>query len=347
LDAGQGDPAATHLGTSLTGDTAMEQVPLGSSGLMVSRLGHGCMSLSHLPRDDNRAVTVLRQSLDLGITLFDTADRYGNGHNERLLGRAFAGRTDEIVLATKFGFVGDPSDPEGVDGRPDSVRAACEASLRRLGVDVIDLYYLHRVDARVPIEETVGAMADLVSAGKVRALGVSEAAPATIRRAHAVHPIAALQTELSLWSRHAEGGPLNVCRALGITFVAYSPLGIGFLTGSIACRGDVPSGSRLAHSERLAPGNIEANTILLNRLRLLAAELGCRPGQLALAWVLARGHDVVPIPGTRRISHLQENVAAIHASLDAAHLRALDAAFPPDAPAGDRKSAAGLAIVNR
>lgn len=325
----------------------MEQVPLGSSGLMVSRLGHGCMSLSAPPRDDTRAADVLRHALDLGVTFFDTADRYGRGHNEELLGRVFAGRTDEVILATKCGFVGDPADPGGVDGRPEHVTAACDASLRRLGVDVIDLYYLHRVDRRVPIEETVGAMAELVQAGKVRALGLSEAAPATIRRAHAVHPIAALQTELSLWYRHAEEGPLNACRALGITFVAYSPLGVGYLTDTIHSVDDVPPGSRLAHSERLAPGNLERNALLLDRLRGLAAELGCTPAQLALAWVLSRGRDVVPIPGTRNYNHLEENVAAIHATLEPAHLQALDYIFATDAPAGRRKSAAGLAIVNR
>jgi aryl-alcohol dehydrogenase-like predicted oxidoreductase len=325
----------------------MEQVPLGSSGLMVSRLGHGCMSLSDRPRDDASAATVLHHALDLGVTFFDTADRYGGGHNEQLLGRVFAGRMDEIVVATKFGFVGNPADPDGVDGRPEHVRAACEASLRRLGVDAIDLYYLHRVDMRLPIEDTVGAMADLVSAGKVRALGLSEAAPATIRRAHAVHPIAALQTELSLWSRQAESGPLTVCRALGITFVAYSPLGIGFLTGSIHSVDDVPSGSRLARSERLQPGNLEHNRALLHRLRDLAADLGCTPGQLALAWVFSRGRDVVPIPATRRLHHLEENVAAMHAALQPEDLRTLEDIFSPDAPAGRRKSAAGLAIVNR
>ncbi|MPY79735.1 MAG: aldo/keto reductase [Actinophytocola sp.] len=325
----------------------MEQVPLGSSELMVSRLGYACMSLSAMPPDDDRAAAVLRHAFDLGVTFFDTADRYGAGHNERLLGRVFAARADEIVIATKFGFVGDPSDPGGVDGRPEHVRAACDASLRRLGVDVIDLYYLHRVDAGVPIEETVGAMSELVTAGKVRALGLSEAAPATIRRAHAVHPIAALQTELSLWSRDAEAGPLIAARALGITFVACSPLGIGFLTGEILSTQDVSPGSRLGRSERLAPGNLEHNAALVHRLRALAADVGCTPGQLALAWVLARGGDVVPLPGTRNLNHLQANVAAVHAAVDAAHLRTLDAVFALDAPADRRKSAAGLAIVNR
>lgn len=334
----------------MDGDTvssAMEQVPLGSSGLMVSRLGFGCMSPSAPRHDDTSAITVLRHALDLGVTFFDTANKYGKGHNEQLLGRAFAGRMDEIVVATKFGFLGDPGDPKGVDGSPRHVRSACEASLRRLGVDVIDLYYLHRVDANLPIEETVGAMSELVSAGKVRALGLSEAAPATVRRAHAVHPIAALQTELSLWSREAEAGPLAVCRALGITFVAYSPLGIGFLTDTIQSPRDVPQGSRLSRSERLAPGNLDHNATLVSQLRKLAGELGYTSAQLALAWVLSRGRDVVPIPGTRNLHHLEENVAAIHAALDPAHVRTLDAIFTPDAPAGQRKSAAGMRIVHR
>jgi aryl-alcohol dehydrogenase-like predicted oxidoreductase len=325
----------------------MRHVPLGSSGLRVSRLGHGCMRLSDPPRDDALAATVLRHALDLGVTFFDTADRYGKGHNEELLGRVFAGRTDEIVIATKFGFVAKPSDPRGVDGRPEHVRAACEASLRRLGVEAIDLYYLHRVDPHVPIEDTVGAMSELVAAGKVRALGLSEAAPDTIRRAHAVHPIAALQTELSLWSRQPELDALPTCRELGITFVAYSPLGIGFLTGDIRSRADVPAGSRLGRSERLAPGNLEHNTALLGNLRRLAAELCCTPSQLALAWVLSRGGNVVPIPGTRNLHHLESNVAAVHAAVDPTYLRRLDAVFAPDAPAGRRKSAAGMTLVNR
>jgi aryl-alcohol dehydrogenase-like predicted oxidoreductase len=305
------------------------------------------MRLSNPPRDDAEAAAVLRRALDLGVTFFDTADKYGKGHNEELLGRVFAGRSDDIVLATKFGFVASASDPRSVDGRPEHVRAACEASLRRLGVEAIDLYYLHRVDPRVPIEDTVGAMSELVAAGKVRALGLSEAAPDTIRRAHAVHPIAALQTELSLWSRQGELGALPTCRELGITFVAYSPLGVGFLTGDIRSRADVPAGNRLASSERLAPGNLEHNTALLDDLRRLAAELGCTPAHLALAWVLSRGDDVVPIPGTRDRHHLESNVAAVHAVVDPTYLRRLDAIFAPDAPAGRRKSAAGMTLVNR
>lgn len=325
----------------------MRHVPLGSSGLWVSRIGHGCMRLSDPPRDDRLTVAVVHHALELGITYFDTADTYGRGHNEESLGRALAGRTDEVVVATKFGLVPTPADPRGVDGRPDHVRAACEASLRRLGMDAIDLYYLHRVDPRVPIEDTVGAMSELVAAGKVRALGLSEAAPDTIRRAHAVHPIAALQTELSLWSRQAEHGPLETCRSLGITFVAYSPLGIGFLTGAIRSVDDVPNGSRLVRSDRIAPGNLEHNTALLQRLRQLAADLGCTPGQLALAWVLSRGDDVVPIPGTRNLRHLEENVAGAHAVVEPDDLRLLEGVFTPDAPAGQRKSAAGMALVDR
>lgn len=314
---------------------------------MVSRLGFGCLSLSHPPRDDASAAGVLRHALELGITLFDTADRYGRGHNERLIGQAFSGRTDEIVLATKLGFVGDPAEPRPVDGRPDYVRTACEASLRRLRVETIDLYYLHRVDGAVPIEETVGAMAELVEAGKVQTLGLSEAAPATIRRAHAVHPISALQSELSLWSRQAEEDTLDVCRELGITFVASSPLGLGFLTGGIRDTKDVPTGSRLTHGQRLAPANIQQNTALVDRLRDLAREITCTPGQLALAWLLAKNAQVIPIPGTRRIHHVEENAAATHVALDEKQLRALEAIFSPTAPAGCRRSAEAMTLVNR
>lgn len=325
----------------------MEQVPLGASGLMVSRLGFGCMGLSHVPRDDTSAGRVLWHALELGVTFFDTADRYGRGHNERLVGRTFSGSTDEIVLATKFGYVGDTAGPRAVDGRPDNVRASCDASLRRLGVEVIDLYYLHRVDAAVPIEETVGAMAELVDAGKVRALGLSEAAPATIRRAHAVHPISALQSELSLWSREAEEEVLQVCRELGITFVASSPLGIGFLAGGIRAAADVPQGSRLARSERMAPGNIQHNVMLVDTLRDLADDVGCTAAQLALSWLVAKGSHVVPIPGSRRVEHVEENVTAVHIGLNARQLRRLETLFAPGAPAGRRRSAAGMAIVNR
>ncbi|MGH3665686.1 MAG: aldo/keto reductase [Egibacteraceae bacterium] len=325
----------------------MEHVPLGGSGLAVSRLGYGCMSLSHGPRDDRSSPAVLRRALDLGVTFFDTADKYGNGHNEGLVGRVLAHRQDDVVLATKFGFVGAPDDPKGVDGRPEHVRAACDASLRRLGVDVIDLYYLHRVDRAVPIEETVGAMSELVTAGKVRALGLSEAAPATIRRAHAVHQIAALQSEYSLWSREPEAETLQACRELGITFVAYSPLGLGFLTGAVRRTEDVPAGNRLARSERLGPPNLQHNLQLLARLESIARELRCTPGQLALAWLLAQGSDVVPIPGTRSPAHLEENVGAVHLDVGPEHLLQLEDVFGVDTPAGRRKSPAGLAIVDR
>lgn len=324
----------------------MERTPLGSSGLLVSRIGYGCMGLSAEPRADDQAAAVLRHAVDLGVSFFDTANRYGKGHNESLVGRVFAGRTDDIVIATKFGFVGRPDDPHGVDGRPEQVVASCDASLRRLGVDTIDLYYLHRVDPKVPVEETVGAMADLVRVGKVRALGLSEAAPATIRRAHAVHPIAALQTELSLWSRQAQGATLETCRELGITFVAYSPLGIGFLTGAVRDAAEAPPGSRLGRSERVSPENIRHNLALVDRLRDVAADLRCTPSQVALAWLLAQGPDVVPIPGTRHLNHVEENVSAVHVDLGPEHTRTLDAVFSPDAPAGRRKSSAGLALVD-
>ena len=325
----------------------MTHVLLGGSGLAVSRMGYGCMSLSHEPRDDTSAATVLRRAFELGVTFFDTADKYGKGHNEQLVGRVLGDRQDEIVLATKFGFVGSPDDPKAVVGRPDYVGQACDRSLRRLGVDVIDLYYLHRVDPAVPIEETVGAMGELVAAGKVRALGLSEAAPATIRRAHAVHPLAALQTEYSLWARDPERQILPTCRELGITFVAYSPLGIGFLTGAFRAPDDVPGGNRLVRSERMEAGNLAHNLRLLDGLQAVATDLGCTPGQVALAWLLAQGLDVVPIPGTRSSAHLEENVGALQVELGPGHLRLLDRLFAPDAPAGRRKSAAGLAIVDR
>lgn len=324
----------------------MTSVLLGGSGLAVSRLGYGCMSLSHEPRDDANAEQVLRRAFELGVTFFDTADRYGKGHNEELVGRALGDRQDEIVLATKFGFVGPPEDPNGVVGRPDYVKPACDASLRRLGVEIIDLYYLHRVDPTVAIEETVGAMSELVAAGKVRTLGLSEASPATIRRAHAVHPIAALQTEYSLWSREPERAVLATCRELGVTFVAYSPLGIGFLTGAVRQPSDA-AGSRLVRSERVESGNLEHNLQLVDGLHTVAGDLGCTPGQLALAWLLAQGLDIVPIPGTRSIAHLEENVGALQVELRPEHLGQLDRIFAPDAPAGRRKSAAGLAIVDR
>ncbi|MGH3750274.1 MAG: aldo/keto reductase [Micromonosporaceae bacterium] len=296
----------------------MEHVSLGASGLRVSRLGYGCMGLSSHPRDDEAARAVLRHALELGVTFFDTASRYGGGHNERLLGQVLAASADDIVLATKLGAGSDSARGRKVNGRPKAVRTACEASLRRLRVEVIDLYYLCRTDAAVPIEETIGAMADLVAAGKVRAVGLTEAAPETIRRAHSVHPVAALQAELSLCARNAESGPLQVCRELGITFVAYRPLGVGWLAGSADPGRSEPGCAHLTGHQGLQ---------LVTQLRELATLLDCTPGQLALAWVLARGTDVVPIPGTRRLGHLEENVAATHSEPGPVQLRALDTVF--------------------
>ena len=340
----------------------MEHVPLGSSGLRVSRLGYECVSLSGHPRDEEHAGAMLRHALELGITFFDTGDRFGQDHNERLVGRFLGGDADEVVLATTLGSVGDPTDPRGADGergikgRPEHIRAACDASLRRLHVDVIDLYYLHRPDATVPIEETVGTVAELVEAGKVRALGLADVAPETIRRAHAVHPVAALRAEMSLLSRDSESDPLRLCRELGITFVAYRPLGAGYLTDRFCARanrtakGGLPGGNR--DTGRDARLTARRYARLTARLFGLAKPLGCTPGQLALAWVLARGPDVVPVPGTRSFDHLEENVAATHIELGALPLRALDTVFADDppyddnAPAGAATCPRQLAVLN-
>ena len=314
------------------------------TALTVAAVGLGCMGMSDFygaPRDettDAASVATIRRAIDLGVTLFDTADMYGPHHNERLLGRALAGRRDEVVVATKFGNVRDPGTGAflRIDGTPEYVRAAADASLQRLGLDHLDLYYQHRVDPTVPIEETVGAMAELVQAGKVRHLGLSEASPATIRRAHAVHPITALQTEYSLWTRDVEAEILPTLRELGIGLVPYSPLGRGFLTGRITSRDDLEPGDFRRTSPRLADGALEANLALVARIRELAATRGVTAGQLALAWVLAQGDDVVPIPGTRRVRYLEENVAATAVPLDDDDLAALDAAAPAGAAVGDR-----------
>ncbi|SDU37193.1 Predicted oxidoreductase [Jiangella alkaliphila] len=309
---------------------------LGRSGLTVSALGLGCMGMTHAygSGDDTESVATIHRALDLGVTLLDTADQYGPHTNERLVGRAIAGRRDEVVLATKFGIVLDPSDPlaRGYDGSPAYVRSSIEGSLRRLGVDHVDLYYLHRVDPTVPIEDTVGTMAELVQAGKVRYLGLSEAAADTIRRAHAVHPIAALQTEWSLWSRDLEGDVVGTCRELGIGLVPYSPLGRGFLTGAITSPDDFGPDDYRRHSPRFQGAAFEQNLRLVARVRELAAAKGVTPSQLALAWVLARGDDVVPIPGTKRRSYLEQNLGALDVTLDAADLKLLDDIVP----AGDR-----------
>jgi aryl-alcohol dehydrogenase-like predicted oxidoreductase len=326
----------------------VETRPLGTQGLEVSALGLGCMGMSEFygPRDEEEAAATIRRALDLGVTFIDTADMYGTGANERLVGRAVAGRRDEYVLATKFGNVRrEDGSFVGIDGRPEYVREACEASLRRLGVETIDLYYQHRVDRETPIEETVGAMAELVRAGKVRYLGLSEAAPATIRRAHAVHPISALQTEYSLWAREPEEEILPTLRELGIGFVSYSPLGRGLLAGRFRSTDDLDETDSRRGGPRFLPGNIEQNLTLVDRLEELAAEKGVTGAQLALAWVLDRGDDVVPIPGTKQRSYLEENAAAVELELTDDERAELEAVFPVGVAAGDRYP--NMSSVNR
>ncbi|MCP2165458.1 aldo/keto reductase [Goodfellowiella coeruleoviolacea] len=319
--------------------------------LTTSAQGLGCMGMSEFygSGDETESIATIHRALELGVTLLDTADMYGRGANEELVGRAIADRRDQVVLATKFGIVRD-DDPttRGVRGDAAYVRQACEASLRRLGVDHIDLYYQHRVDPSVPIEETVGAMAELVAQGKVRYLGLSEAGAATIRRAHAVHPITALQTEWSLWTRDLEAEILPTCRELGIGVVAYSPLGRGFLTGRFASAGDFdPNDIRQTSMPRFAEGNLERNLAIVAALRALAEQRGVSAGQLALAWVQSRGADVVPIPGTKRRTYLEENVAAVGIELSEEDIAAIEAAVPADAVAGTRYAEQMLPLLNR
>ncbi|WP_067796765.1 aldo/keto reductase [Nocardia beijingensis] len=316
--------------------------------LAVSAQGLGCMGMSHAygAADDEQSIATLHHALDLGVTLLDTADFYGAGHNEELIGRAIAGRRDDVVLATKFGFANRLGEPTRIRGDAAYVRQACEASLRRLGVDHIDLYYLHRVDPQVPIEETVGAMAELVREGKVRHLGLSEASADTIRRAHAVHPIAALQSEWSLWTRDLEAEIVPVCRELGIGVVPFSPLGRGFLTGRYSSVDALADNDVRRSQPRFADGNLERNLAIVAKLNELAAEKGVTAGQLALAWVQHRGEDVVPIPGTRRQRYLEENLAALTIELSADDLAAIEAAAPPEQIAGDRYDATSLTFVN-
>jgi aryl-alcohol dehydrogenase-like predicted oxidoreductase len=324
---------------------------LGRSGLRVSALGLGCMGMSEFygPGDDAESVATIHAALDAGVTLLDTADVYGPFTNEELVGRAIRGRRGQVVLATKFGIVRDPNNPaaRGVNGRPEYVRAACAGSLKRLGVDVIDLYYQHRVDPATPIEETVGAMAELVRQGKVRYLGLSEAGPETLRRASAVHPIAALQTEYSLWSRDPEDEILPACRELGIGFVAYSPLGRGFLTGRIQRVEDLAPDDYRRNSPRFQGDNFRRNLDLVARVGELAAAKGCTPAQLALVWVLAQGDDIVPIFGTKRREFLGENLGALGVTLTAEDLRRLEEVAPHGAAVGDRYPAAMMGLVGR
>ncbi|MBP7776379.1 MAG: aldo/keto reductase [Acidobacteria bacterium] len=320
---------------------------LGRSGLTVSALGLGCMGMSDFygAADDAASVATLHRALDLGITFWDTADAYGPFKNESLLGRALRGRREQVVVATKFGFERRPDGtPIGINGRPDYVRQACDASLTRLGVETIDLYYQHRVDPAVPIEETVGAMADLVQAGKVRYLGLSEAAPATLRRAVAVHPVAALQTEYSLWSRDPEGELLATCRERGVGFVAYSPLGRGFLTGRYRTIDDLAPGDWRRTNPRFQGENFQKNLDVVAELQRIAAARGCTPAQLALAWLLAQGDDIVPIPGSTRAERVEENAGAVAIALGPDDLSALEALAPR--VAGERYVEGGMKFVN-
>ena len=321
----------------------MRHRKLGGSGIEVSAIGLGCwgMSGSYGPADEAESVATLHHALDLGVDFIDTADSYGDdGHNESLIGRTIAGRRHEFVLATKTGWVKragpDGTTAVGVDGRPERIRSACESSLARLKTDVIDLYFLHRVDPDVPFEESVGAMAELVAAGKMRFLGLSEVSEATLRRAHAVHPITALQSEYSLWTREPEATVMPVCRELGIAFVPFSPLGRGFLTGAVTGREGIAPGDWRANNPRFAEGNLARNLALLRPLEEIAEAHGARTAQIALAWVLSRGEQVIPIPGMKRRAHLDENVAAVDITLTPEELARLDAAFPPGAAAGDR-----------
>ncbi|MBV9848497.1 MAG: aldo/keto reductase [Armatimonadetes bacterium] len=328
----------------------MQTRQLGRSGLRVSALGLGCMGMSEFygPGDDAESVVTIHRALDLGVNFLDTADMYGIGDNEVLVGNAIKDRRDQVVLATKFGNVRRKDDPKfrAISGKPEYVRQACDSSLQRLGVDHIDLYYQHRVDPQTPIEDTVGAMAELIRAGKVRYLGLSEAAPATIRRACAVHPIAALQTEYSLWSRDPEDEILATCRELGVGFVAYSPLGRGFLTGQIKTPADFAEDDFRRHSPRFQGENFQKNLELVTRIEEIAREKGCRPSQLALAWVLAQGEDIVPIPGTKRRKYLEENVGAVDVHLTSDDLARINEAAPAGAAAGTRYPEAVMRNVN-